>query len=44
LIIDALISMSGLLPLAELYRAVSRSMDRTSWCREMPQIWLTGSQ
>ena len=44
LIIEAVISMSGRLPLAELYRAVSRSTASTSPCREIPQIRLTGSQ
>ncbi len=44
LIMDALISISGRLPRAELYRAGSRSMAITSANREMPQSWFTGSQ
>jgi len=41
---DALISMSGRLPLAELYLVVSRSVRSTSANLEIPQIWLTGSR
>lgn len=44
LIIDALISMSGRLPLAELYLVVSRSTRSTSAYREIPQSLFTGSQ
>jgi hypothetical protein len=44
LIIEALISMRGRLPWAELYRVASRSTDSTSRYREITQIWLTGSQ